>query len=297
MQKKIDTKVTAILLTDNSDGLVEDLKPWSDEVLLDEDSYYKHFNPDIYEQTLTKLIDERNPELIMIGHTSQGMDLAPTLASSINSALITNITNLSWKGNELVTEREIFGGKLNSEVEFTQDNSHMVTVRQGIFKAEEAPGLDGSITEINPTIDESKIFRKFIEYIEPEAGEIDITASEILVSVGRGIEDKDNLEIIEDLAEVLGGDICGSRPVIDKGWIPEDRQVGQSGKTVAPKLYIAIGISGASPHTIGMKGSDIIVAINKDPNASIFEVSDYGIVDDLFNVVPKLTETIKKGNN
>lgn len=289
-----DSKVSAVLLTDDADGFIDQLKPWADEILLHEDPKYEFFNSDVYEQALADIIADKTPDLIMIGHSAQGMELAPSLASETGTPLVTSVIDMWWEDGELVSERQIYGGKVNSEVRYNKKDPYMVTVQAASFEAEEAPNLDGSIIEIDPSIEESKVFKKFLEYVEPEAGEVDITASEILISIGRGIGEEDNLDIIEELAEAVGGDISGSRPVIDNGWLPDDRQVGQSGKTVTPKLYLAIGISGASQHIIGMKGSETIVAINKDPDAPIFEVADYGIVDDLFDIVPKLTEIIKE---
>lgn len=296
LAEEIDSKVSAVLLTEDSDAFVDELKPWAHEIFVAEDSKYEKFNSDVYQQALADLIKEKEPELTMIGHSSQGMDLAPSLACEVETPLVTGVIDLWWENSELVAERQIYGGKVNSEVRFTKEGKYMAMVQQAAFPAEEAPGLDGGLIEIEPSVDESKVFKKFLEYVEPEAGEVDITASEILVSAGRGIGDKDNLDIIEELAEAIGGDVSGSRPVIDNDWLPDDRQVGQSGKTVNPKLYLAIGISGASQHLIGMKGSDTIVAINKDPDAPIFEVADYGIVDDLFDVVPALTEQIKEAS-
>ncbi len=294
LAEEADTKVTAVLLAEDASEFIEELKPWADEILVDEDSKYETFNSDVYQQALGELIEEREPEIIMIGHSAQGMDLAPALSTDVDVPLSTSVTDINWEDDEIVTEREVYGGKVNSEVRFNAEDPYMVTVQAASFEASEAPGLDGSVVEIDPTIDESQVFKKFLEFVEPEAGAVDITASNLLVSVGRGIEDEDNLDIIEDLADAMGADISGSRPVIDNGWLPDDRQVGQSGKTVTPNLYLAIGISGASQHIIGMKGADTIVAINKDPDAPIFEEADYGIVDDLFDVVPELTSTIKE---
>lgn len=289
-----DTKVAAVLLADDASDFVDELEPWADEILVDEDSKYETFNSDIYEQALADLVDEREPEIIMIAHSSQGMDLSPSLATELDIPLSTSVIDINWEDDEIATEREVYGGKINSEVRFNAEGPYMVTVQAASFEADEAPGLDGNVIEIDPTIEDSQVFKKFLEFVEPEAGAVDITASELLVSVGRGIEDEDNLDIIEDLADAMGADVSGSRPVIDNGWLPDDRQVGQSGKTVTPKLYLAVGISGASQHVIGMKGADTIVAINKDPDAPIFEEADYGIVDDLFDVVPELESIIKE---
>ncbi len=294
LAEETDYKVSAVLLTDDSDGFVDELEPWADEILLDEDDKYEHYISDVYQQALSQLIEDKEPELVMMPHSSQGMDLAPSLAAETDIPLIPNVIGLRWDDDDLVAERSLYGDKVNSEVRFKEEGPYMITSQAAAFPAEEPPGLDGNLIEIEPSIDDSRVFKEFLEYVEPEAGEVDITASEILVSVGRGIEDEDNLDIIEDLAEALGADISGSRPVIDNGWLPEDRQVGQSGKTVSPKLYLAIAISGASQHQIGMKGSETIVAINKDPDAPIFELADYGIVDDLFDVVPELTEVLEE---
>lgn len=297
LAEEANSKVTAVLLTDDSDGFIEELEPWADEILLHENPNYEEFNSDVYQQALSQLIDEKEPELIMVPHSSQGMGLAPALAAEKDIPLVTNVIGLWWDDGEPVAERSIYGDKVNSEVRFKGDGQYMITSQAAAFPAEEPPGLDGNLIEVEPSIDDSKVFKKFLEFVEPEGGEVDITASDILVSVGRGIEDEDNLDIIEELADALAADISGSRPTIDNGWLPDDRQVGQSGKTVTPKLYLAIGISGASQHQIGMKGSDTIVAINKDPDAPIFELADYGIVDDLFDVVPALTEIIKEEYN
>ncbi len=294
LAEESDTKVTAVLLADDTSEFVDEIKPWADEILVDEDPKYETFNSDIYQQALAELVEEREPEIIMIGHSSQGMDLAPALSTELDIPLSTSVIDIKWEDDEIVTEREVYGGKVNSEVRFNGEDPYMVTVQAASFEASEAPGLDGSVIEIDPTIDDSQVFKEFLEFVEPEAGAVDITASNLLVSVGRGIEDEDNLDIIEDLADAMGADISGSRPVIDNGWLPDDRQVGQSGKTVTPNLYLAIGISGASQHIIGMKGADTIVAINKDPDAPIFEEADYGIVDDLFDVVPELTSIIEE---
>lgn len=294
LAEEADSKVSAVLLTDDSNGFVDELKPWADEILLDEKDKYEYYISDIYQQAFTQLIEDKEPELVLIPHSSQGMDLAPSLAAEKNIPLVPNVIGLWWDDGELVAERALYGDKINSEVRFKEQGQYIVTSQAAAFPAEEPPELDGNLIEIEPSIDDSKVFKKFLEYVEPEAGEVDITASDILVSVGRGIEDEDNLDIIEELADALGADISGSRPVIDNGWLPDDRQVGQSGKTVSPKMYLAIAISGASQHQIGMKGSETIVAINKDPDAPIFEIADYGIVDDLFDVVPALTEVIKE---
>jgi len=192
----------------------------------------------------------------------------------------------------LLAVREMYGGKLQARVSFKGGEQYLATVRQAAFPLQELEPLGGQIVAVDSPLAEEARRKRFIEYVEAAVGEVDITQSDIIVAVGRGIKEQENLEIVEKLAEAVGGVLAGSRPVIDAGWLPPDRQVGQSGKTVKPKLYIAVGISGASQHLAGMKASDTIVAINKDPGAPIFNVATYGIVDDLFKVVPALTEQL-----
>lgn len=290
-----DLEVKAALLAAEPDEYVEELEPWADEVLVAGDDAFGHFNSDVYQQVLAGLVRAHEPELVMLGHTAQGMDLAPALAAELEAPLLTDLVDLSWDG-EWLGEREIYGGRFNSEVRDDGGGTCMVTAQPAAFSADEAPGLGGSVREVEPEVDPDPVLKRFVELVEPEEGDVDIAASEVLVAVGRGIEDGENLEIVEELAEVLGAELAGSRPVIDNGWLPEDRQVGTSGKTVTPGLYVAVGISGASQHVIGMKGSETVVAINNDPDAPIFEAADFGIVDDLFDVVPALVDEVRSAS-
>ena len=187
----------------------------------------------------------------------------------------------------------MYGGKVNVKARMQKAEGYIVTVRQATFPAEKEK-VGGEIVEVPSPLSEEIAEKKFIDYVLPPPGAIDITAADVIVAIGRGIKDQSNIPIAEELAKTLGGVLACSRPVVDKGWLPSDRQVGTSGKTVKPKLYIALGISGAFQHVLGMKNSDLIIAVNKDPNAPIFNVADYGIVDDLFKVVPVLTEKLKE---
>ncbi len=185
----------------------------------------------------------------------------------------------------------MYDGKLNARLILRENKSYLLTYRSGSIPAETA-NLEAEIVKLDTPITAQPDYRKFIEYIEAAVGEVDITKADIIVSVGRGIKDKANLPIIEDFAKEVGGVIGCTRPVVDAGWLPKDRQVGSSGKTVKPKLYIALGVSGAFQHIAGMKNSDTIIAVNKDPNAPIFNEADYGVVEDLFKVVPVLKSKI-----
>ncbi|MGC9345227.1 MAG: electron transfer flavoprotein subunit alpha/FixB family protein, partial [Candidatus Bathyarchaeales archaeon] len=190
-----------------------------------------------------------------------------------------------------IITRQMYGGKVNVKAKVRKSESYMVTVRQAAFAAQK-PAMNGEIIETPSPLSEEITEKRFIEYVLPPPGGVDITAADVLVGVGRGIKDESNMPMVEELAKAFGGVLACSRPIVDKGWLPSDRQVGTSGKTVKPKLYIALGISGAFQHVLGMKNSDLIIAVNKDPNAPIFSFADYGIVDDLFKIVPALKSRI-----
>jgi len=284
---------TAVLLGHNVKNFAEELATKASKVLVVEDAQLEHFNSIPYQEVLSSLITKYRPLLTLMGHSAFGMDLAPSLSVEMGFPLVTDSIGLSFEGNRLKAVRSIYGGKVNANVSVRESKGYVATVRPGCF----SPGPPGEkkggiVTEPSPlqgTID----LKKFIEYIEaPLTGE-DITQAEIIVSVGQGIGGPENIPMIEEVAKSLGGVLACSRPVVDRNWLPKERQVGISGKTVKPKVYIAIGISGAFQHVTAMQGSDTIIAINKDPRAPIFGVADYGIVDDFQNVIPILKEKAK----
>ncbi len=289
-------QLKAVLLGHNVDAFARKLANQAHEVLVVEDKRLENFNAELYQKVLASLLTEKKPTLTLIGHTACGMDLAPSLAAELNLPLATDCIGFEFENGRLLAIRERYMGKLQSRVSFKGSEQYMATVRQAAFPIRELEPLSGQIVSVESPLTEEARRKKFIEYVEAAVGEVDITQAEIIVAVGRGIKEKENLAIVEKLAQVIGGVLAGSRPVIDAGWLPPDRQVGQSGKTVKPKLYIAVGISGSSQHLAGMKNSDTIVAINKDPHAPIFNVATYGIVDDLFKVVPALTEQLSSGS-
>ncbi len=288
----MNTPLAAVLLGHNVDGFATELAKYANQVLLVEDERLEHFNAEAYQQVLAHLITERKPSLVLIGHSAYGMDLAPSLATQLDLPLATDCVGLEFEDGNLFAVREMYGGKVSARVTFRPADTYMVTVRQAAFPFEEGELLNGEIITVDSPLTGEIKYRRFLEYVEAAVGEVDITQADVVVAVGRGIKEADNLPLVEKLAEALGGVLAGSRPVIDAGWLPPERQVGQSGKTVKPKLYVAVGISGASQHVAGMKASGTIVAINKDPDAPIFKVAHYGIVDDLFKVVPALTEQL-----
>jgi electron transfer flavoprotein alpha subunit len=220
------------------------------------------------------------------------MDLAPSLAARSGIPLSTDCIDLRLEEGKLTTIRQMYSGKVNAEISFPGASEYMVTVRPGSFPMEGGESKAGEIKSLSFPLEEIEC-KRFIEYVEAPVGAVDITQADILVSVGRGIGDSKNIPLFAELAETLGGSLACSRPIVDKKWLPKEHQVGQSGKTVKPKVYIAFGISGAFQHLMGIKGGTII-AINKDPRAPIFRVADYGIVDDLFKVTPLLKEKVKE---
>jgi electron transfer flavoprotein alpha subunit len=291
-----DARLAVALLGHNVADFSEILKKWAHHVIVVEDPRLENFNADAYQKVLGQLIRDRQPDVTLIGHTSFGVDLAPVLATELDFPLTTDCVDLQMKDGAPLAIRQVYGGKLSAEVSFV-GMPCMTTLRQGAFAIEEKD-LGGEISKVDSPLTEEIAYRKFLQYVEAVVGDVDITQADILISVGRGIKEEKNMPVVEDLAKAMGGVLSCSRPVTDSGWLPPDRQVGQSGRTVKPKLYVAVGISGAFQHITGMSGAETIVAINKDPNAPIFSVAQYGIVGDLFQVVPALTEKISelKGN-
>jgi electron transfer flavoprotein alpha subunit len=292
--EKMGVAVSAVLLGHNVGEFGDRLKNYAEKVLQIEDAKLENFNSEAYQKVLTHLIKEREPVLTLIGNTPFGMDLAPSMATEIGLPLATDCIGMEVDEGKLVAIRQFYGGKVNARVLLKGDR-YVVTIRPAAFEAKEL-SIGGEIEKIESPLTEEIEYRQFVGYEEAPAGEVDISAADTIVSVGRGVGDysKDEVrEMIEGFAAEIGAVVGCSRPIVDKGWLPKDRQVGTSGKTVKPKLYIALGISGSFQHLAGMSASDTIVAVNKDPKAPIFTIADYGIVDDLAKVTPVLTEKIK----
>ncbi len=288
---KTKSELIAVLLGKEGQEHAKALAQYAQRVFLISDPRLENFNSRAYQEVLSSLIKEGKPLLFMIGHTSYGVDLAPSLAAELNQPIATDCIDLEFEDDELSVTRQMYGGKVNVKATIRRSESYIVTIRQAAFAAEKA-SVNGEIIQKPSPLKQEISEKRFIEYILPPPGGVDITAADVLLGVGRGVKDQANMPIVEDLAKTLGGVLSCSRPIVDKGWLPSDRQVGTSGKTVKPKLYIALGISGAFQHVIGMKNSDLIIAVNKDPNAPIFNFSDYGVVEDLFKIVPSLKSKI-----
>ena len=265
-------------------------------VWLVEDASLKDYTPDAWCMALRKLIEAQKPSLVLLPHTYQVRDFAPKLAASLQRSFVSDCIAYRVEGGKLILTRQFFQGKMNADISFGCEPPCFASVQAGCFRADQlAKGAaPARIEAFQPAIDASKIRTRPLEKFKEAKGAVDLSQAERIVAVGRGIKEETNIPLAQKLAEALGAEIGGSRPICDNGWLPMDRQIGSSGQTVAPKLYLALGISGAIQHLVGMKGSRTIVAINKDPNAPIFEVADYAIVANLFDVVPALIEEVNK---
>ncbi|MCW4055687.1 MAG: electron transfer flavoprotein subunit alpha/FixB family protein [Candidatus Bathyarchaeota archaeon] len=288
LSEKTNSDLVAVLLGEDVKEHAKTLSEYAKKVLLVEDSKLKNFNSEAYQKTLASLIRERRPILTLIGHTSFGVELAPSLSVSLNLPLAPDCIGLTFENDTLTVTRQMYGGKVNVNATLRKAEGYIVTLRQATFPAEKGAPPNGDTIEIPSPLKQETEGKRFLEYVLPPPGGVDITAASILIGIGRGVKDQKEIPPIEELAKIIGGVLACSRPIVDKGWLPNDRQVGSSGKTVKPKLYIALGISGAFQHILGMKNSDLIIAVNKDPNAPIFGVADYGVVEDLFKVVTPL---------
>lgn len=284
-------RLSAVLLADQAQDLSAKLVGWADRVYTVDNARFANFNSELYQLALSELIRRQQPALTLIGHTAFGVDLAPALATALGLPLASDCLGFDFDGATLKVTRTVYGGKLNCDSRVRAATSYLATVRPAAFTPA-APTYTGKVEALSLTVPDEVAYRKFIEYVEAAVGDVDITKSDIVIGVGRGIKEQKNMPIVEELAKALGGVLACSRPVVDAGWLPKERQVGSSGKSVKPKLYIAIGISGAFQHVAGMKAAQTIIAINKDRNAPIFAEAHYGIVDDLFKVVPMLKEKI-----
>jgi len=247
----------------------------------------EEFNHDVYAQAVTQLYNDLAPQYVLTPNSVNGLDYAPAVANDLDLPVVTDTVDLEADGETLVATREMYGGKVETTTQLEGDA--VVTIRGAEWPAAEGTG-DAAIETFDADIDEDAVGSTVTGFEEVGGGDVDISEAELLVSVGRGIEEEENLEMIRELADALDATLSSSRPIVDNGWLPKNRQVGQSGKVVTPDVYIAIGISGAVQHVAGMKGSDTIVAINTDPNAPIMDIADYAIVDDLFDVVPELID-------
>jgi len=254
------------------------------------------YTPDAFATGLKQFLSQKEPRLVLMPHTYQVRDFIPKLATSMNRTTVTDCIGYKKDGERLLFTRQMFQGKLAADVSFSCDAPWFVTFQNGAFRGDkvEAGTSPAPIEAVSVEIADDAVRNKPQEVFKEAKQAVDLTQAEIIVAVGRGIKEQKNIEIAKQLAEAIGGEIAASRPICDSGWLPMDRQIGSSGQTVAPKLYLALGISGAIQHIVGMKGARTIIAVNKDSEAPIFEIADYAVVGNLFDVIPPLVEEIKK---
>ena len=304
----LGTDVTAVLIGSDVKGLADQLAEYgADRVIVVDDPALKDYRTEPYAHALSEVILKYKPEIVLVGATAIGRDLGPTVSARVQTGLTADCTQLDigdfplqpipgqeQKHNQLLMTRPAFGGNTIATIACPDDRPQMSTVRPGVMqKLEPKKGAKANIEEFNPGFEENNRYVQIQEIVKAVSEAVDIMDAKILVSGGRGVGSPENFKIFEELAEAIGGTVSCSRAVVDSGWKPKDLQVGQTGKTVRPHVYFAIGISGAIQHVAGMEESDIIVAINKDENAPIFDVADYGVVGDLNKIVPELTAQIK----
>ena len=254
------------------------------------------YTPDSFSTALKQFISTKLPKLVLMPHTYQVRDFIPKLATAMGRTVISDCIGYKKEGDKLLFTRQMFQGKLAADVSFTGDAPWFATFQNGAFRGDkvEAGASAAPVETVSVEIADGVVRNKPQEVFKEAKQAVDLTQAEIIIAVGRGIKEQKNIEIAKQLAEALGGELAASRPICDSGWLPMDRQIGSSGQTVAPKLYLALGISGAIQHIVGMKGAHTIIAVNKDSEAPIFEIADYAVVGNLFDVVPPLVEEVKK---
>jgi electron transfer flavoprotein alpha subunit len=254
------------------------------------------YTPDGFVAALKQFIQQKQPKLVLMPHTYQVRDFAPKLATALDRSLISDATGYKYEGGRLLFTRQMFQGKFAADVSFAGEPPYFATFQNGAFRGDkvEAGASPAPVETVNVDIAGGTVRNKPEAPFKEAKQAVDLTQAQVIVAVGRGIKEQKNIEIAKQLADVLGGEIAASRPICDSGWLPMDRQVGSSGQTVAPKLYLALGISGAIQHVVGMKGARTVIAINKDSEAPIFEIADVAVVGNLFDIVPPLIEEVKK---
>jgi electron transfer flavoprotein alpha subunit len=257
-------------------------------------AHCEKYTPDAYATAVKQFVEQKQPRLVLMPHTYQVRDFAPKLTTMLDRTLIPDCIGVRNDGGKLVFTRQMFQGKFAADVTFAGEAPYFATFQNGAFRGDQVEAGSAPVETVNISIDAGVVRNKPQEIFKEAKQAVDLTQAEIIVSVGRGIKEQKNIDLAKQLADALGGEIAASRPICDSGWLPMDRQIGSSGQTVAPKLYLALGISGAIQHIVGMKGARSIVAINKDSEAPIFEIADFGVVGNLFEIVPPLIEEVKK---
>jgi electron transfer flavoprotein alpha subunit len=293
--RELNVTVSAAVLGQSLDTLTSDLgSKQLNGAYAVEHPLLANYTPDAYTAALRQLLERAKPSLVLFPHTYQVRDYLPKLATASGRVAVSDVTSHRIANGALILVRQLFQGKVSVDVRFTAEAPNFASLQAGAYRADQLVSGTASIEEFTPQLSSAEVRTKPLDLFRESQRAVDLGAAELIVSVGRGIKEAENIALVQKLAAAMGAELAASRPICDAGWLPMERQVGSSGQTVAPKMYMAVGISGAIQHQVGMKGSRTVVAINKDPNAPIFEIADYGIVGDLFQVVPELISAIEK---
>jgi len=298
LAKELNTTASAAVVGKGVGALAAELgSKQLEKVYAVEHDLLKDYTPDAYAAALRQLVEAAKPSLVVFPHTYQVRDFLPKLATAMDRVAISDVVGHRVENGKPVFVRQLFQGKVNVDVRYSTDGPNFASMQAGAYRADQLAEGTAPVETFAPQLAANQVRIKPLELFRESARAVDLTAAEIIVSVGRGIKEAENIPLVQKLADAFGAELAASRPICDAGWLPMERQVGSSGQTVAPKLYLAVGISGAIQHLVGMKGSRTVVAINKDPNAPIFEIADYAIVGDLFQVVPELTAAVEKAKS
>ncbi len=294
--KDLDLKVSAVIPCDKDCALAQEISHYDlEKVIVAKNDKLGMYTPDGYTDAWEQVIKATNPQFVIMAHTYQVRDFAPKLAARLGKELVGDCIRYVNEDGKLVFTRRIFLGKLDADVTIEGDAPYFVTFQSGAFRGDNAVKGSAQVETMEVEVGDLRMTPE--EPFQEAKASVDLTKSNIIVAIGRGIKSQENIEKAQELADALGADLAASRPICDAEWLPIDRQIGSSGQTVAPKVYIALGISGAIQHIVGMKNAGTIIAVNKDAEAPIFDIADYGIVGDIFEVMPVLIEEIKKAKS
>jgi len=292
--KECGLSVGLLAMGENASALAAEAFQYSvEEVLTVENEFLNTYTADGYSAAVTQVISAENPQYVFFGHTYQIRDYVPRISAKLKRPFLNDVVSFTADGGQPTFYKQAFNSKLVSELQTSGDGPVLVSFQSAAFSSENIQNGSAAVRSVNIDLDASEIKTTSEEPFQEEAGGVDLSTAELIVSIGRGIGKEEHIPLAQELAKVIGAELASSRPVVDSGWLPSYHQVGSSGQTVAPKMYLALGISGAIQHMVGMKGSKNIVVINKDPDAPLFEIADYGVVGDIQEIIPKLTEALQ----
>ena len=287
-------KTSAVVMGSNADALADEASQFDlGEVIRIKDELLSNYSSDGYAHAVKQIIDSESPTYVLFGHSYQVRDYVPKLSSKIMKPFLADNIALNVDGDTMTLTKQMFNAKLFSDVAPSDAGPHLISLQSAAYNADTIASGSPSVRDYEVSLDSSMLKTQSEEPFKESAEDLDLTAAELIVSVGRGIGKEENIPLAQEFAKTIGAELSSSRPVVDSGWLPSVHQVGSSGQSVSPKMYLALGISGAIQHVVGMKGSKNIVAINKDPDAPIFEIADYGVVGDVLEILPKLNEALK----